>query len=183
MLRPAMPREVRRRAGHHRAQRSAQRQRDHVACQPLAEADAGIDAIGDQVGERIVGDQVERDVGIGAQEVRQHRREQLVEQAVRRGDAQGTGRVVAVLAQRFHRAVDLGQRGADAFEELPARLGQAHLARAPLQQARAHALFQLAHRLAQRRRRHLQLGCGAGEAAVPGDGVEGAQRRAVVIDH
>ena len=53
-----------------------------------------------------------------------------------------------------------------------AGLGEPRAAGAPLQQGHGEPAFQLAHRLADRRLAHVDGLRGAGEAAVPGDGLE-----------
>ena len=75
--------------GHHRvALRRAERDRDHVLRQMLAIAHAGVEASGDDVDERALGDDLQIDLRMGGEKRRHHRRQHQIDRRRRRIDAQ-----------------------------------------------------------------------------------------------
>jgi hypothetical protein len=135
------------RGGHHHAQRARDRNRDHVLLQRFAQAQAGVEAFGDQVDEAVVGHQVHADRWIGAHEVGQDRPQGDDHGRVGTGEPQRADRHVALLAHVVGGGVDFGQRRRHAGQQGGAGFGQSHPARRPLQQAHAKPVFQMAHGL------------------------------------
>ncbi|MNT29545.1 hypothetical protein D3C72_1652940 [compost metagenome] len=140
-------REVARRGHHHLALGWPDRHRDHALRQRFTQADAGVEPLGDQIGQRRLHAQFHLYLRIPGQEGRQRRQNPAFGNDAWQGDAQPTGRhrprAVQVVEGRF----DLCQPATHALQEACAVLGQTHPARGPLQQAHAHPRLQRTHAL------------------------------------
>ena len=80
---------------------------DHVLGHLLAEAHAGVVALGDDVGQAVVDDDLDLDVRIVRQEPSQGRPEDRVGRVLAGRDADGAGGLLAQLAQRRQLGLDL----------------------------------------------------------------------------
>ena len=65
--------------------------RDHVLLDDVAETDAGIDAVRDDVGQVVVDDHVHPNIRVGRKEGRQDRHDDGRDRMLGRGDAKGAG--------------------------------------------------------------------------------------------
>ena len=147
--------------------------RDHVLRHLLAEADAGVVAPGDDVGQALVDVDLDGDVRIVGQQPRHRRPEDRPRRVLARIDADGARRLVAQRAQRRHLGLDLVEPRRERGEQALARRSRRDAAGGPCQQPDAEALLEAAHFVAERRLRHPELRRGAGEAALARDGHEG----------
>ena len=149
--------------------------RDHVALQALAEPHAGIEAAFDHIGEAILDDDLQHDVGIGRSKGAEPWRQRQMRGGARHGQPQVPGRPVARLDRRLQRQVDLGQRRPQPLQQLRALLGRRDAARAARQEPHAEPCLQAGHRMADRRRRDGQFPGRAAKAAALGDGCQHRQ--------
>ncbi len=161
------PAEVGRRADHGEALPWPERHRDHVLRHDFGEADAGVEAISDDVDQAPLGDDVDLHLRVAPQVFEHDRRHHLARRAGRGVDAQGAARRAAVAAGLLHRAADRAECRRHAGDELLAGLRQRDAARGAVEQAHADARLQRRHGVAQRRGRHAQLHGGSAEAAPP----------------
>ena len=136
------------------AERAGEADRDHIGIERFAHPDAGIEAPGAQVGERIVGIDFQLDLGIGVDEARDDRFEHRLHRAAHQVDAQPPRRTVTQVARRVIGVGQPGKGRCGAFEEHFARLRQPDAARRPHEQRSADARFQRLDRLADRRGRY-----------------------------
>ena len=83
--------------------------------------------------------------------------------------------VVAQFAQGGEFGFDLLEPRRHRAQQPLARFGRGDTARRARQKPQAEPLLEIADRLAQRGGRHAQLGGGAGEALLPGNGGEGGK--------
>ena len=176
-LRPWPFGEIGRRADDRRAHVRPDAHGDHVLRHHLAGAHAGVVALGDDVGQAVVDDDLHLDVRVVRQELLQRGPEDGPHRVVVRGDADGAGGLVAQLAQRGQLGVDLVQPRPRGAQQALARLGRRDAAGGAGQQPQAKPRLQPAQGLAQRRLRDAELRGGAGEAALPRDGEEGRRCR------
>src|SRR6266568_1525893 len=77
---------------------------DHVLFDDVAEADAGVDPVRDDVGQVVVDDHIHLDVGMRRKESWQHRHHHGRDRVLGRRDADGAGRFPAQGANRVHPA-------------------------------------------------------------------------------
>ena len=91
------------------------------------------------------------------------------------GDADGSGRPVAELAQRSELRLDLVEARPDRPQQALAGLGGRDAAGGPRQQPQPEPLLQAADGMAQRRLRHPELRRRPGEAPLARDGEEGEE--------
>ena len=97
-----------RRAPHHgHAHVRPDAHRDHVLGHLLAAAHAGVEALGDDVGQAVVDDDLDLDVGIVGQELGELGPQDRVGRMLDRGDPDGAGGLVAKFAQRRKLGLDL----------------------------------------------------------------------------
>ena len=141
----------------------------------LAEPDACVVALGDDVGQPVLDVDLDLDVGKLRQEVFQPRPEDGVGGVFARRDADRAGRLVPELRQRFDLGLDFLEARADRDEQTFAGLGRRNAARAAGQKPKPHAGFQPADGVAERRLRDAELCGGAGKTPLPGDGEESRQ--------
>ncbi len=165
--------QVRRGSHHHLTLQWPDRHRDHAARQAFAQADAGVETAGDQIGQRGFHEQLHLDLRVTRQETGQVGQHQQFGGDPRRVDAQLPGGHIALLVQILEGRIDAGQALAHLRQETGALLGQADPARGPLQQPHAEVRLQRADRLGERRGRHPQLIGGPGEAGMVRDAGEG----------
>ena len=81
-----------------------------VAILQVADANAGIYAVGNQIDETIIEDQFQMQVRIECHEFRQQRSDAALPVEVGEGDAQGTARAIRVIRQGCIRLVDPRQK-------------------------------------------------------------------------
>ena len=111
--------------------------RDHVAIHAIADADAGIEARGDDVGDRAINGNFKRDLRVPFEKFRQHWRQHLARHRRRHGNAQPPCGLVAERVDRFDRLFDSHKQRAQALQQLLARLGQRNAARRAIEQSHA----------------------------------------------
>ena len=114
ILRPLRPRplgEVSRRANDRHADVRTDAHGDHVLRHLLAQADTGVIALGDDIGQAVVDDDLHPDIGVVRQQLRQSGPEHRRGRVLARRDADGAGGLVAKLAQRGQLRFDLSSRG------------------------------------------------------------------------
>ena len=95
------------RADHREAARATERQRDHIAFEPLAEAHSGIAARSDDIDQRLVAVQLDTHPWIAAQVLSDQGSQHQLPRGARRVDPQAPGRRAAGIAQCGERGVDL----------------------------------------------------------------------------
>ena len=136
-------REVRRRADHRHAHVRTDAHRDHVFGHLLAETNAGVVALGDDVGQAVVDDDLDLDVRVvaaAACAIAGHRTASAGMLAGR--DADRAGGFFAQFAQRGEFGVDLVEPRADRAQQPLARLGRRDAARRAGQQPNAEPLLE-----------------------------------------
>ena len=101
---------------------------DHVLGHVLAEAHACVKPLRDDVGQAVVDDDLDLDVGIARKELRQSRPEDRLGGVLAGGDPDGAGGLLAQLAQRRQLGVDLVEARTDAAKQALAGLGRGHAA-------------------------------------------------------
>ncbi|MNS89017.1 hypothetical protein D3C72_1230150 [compost metagenome] len=175
-LRRAVAGEVIGRGRHEHPQRAGHGNRHHVLVECLAKPQAGVETFGDQVDEAVVGDQIDADRRIGAHEVGQDRPQRNDHRRMRTGQPQRADRGVALGAGVLGGRLDLRERRRHARQQPRAGLGQADMARGPLQQPHAQSVFQVPNGLGDRRGAHAQRAGGSRKAAKPRHAGEGGQR-------
>ena len=175
--------QVGRRTDDRHPQVGADPDRDHVLGHLLAAPHPGVEAPGDDVGQAVVGDELDADVGILRQEPRQLRPEQVVDRVVGRGDADGAGRLVAQLGERGELGLDLVEPRPDGAQQPLPGLGRRDAAGGPRQEPEADLLLETADRVADRRGRDPERRRGAGEAPLAGGGAEGDQAVQALARH
>ncbi|MNI60480.1 hypothetical protein D3C73_1157000 [compost metagenome] len=183
MHRRHVPAEVRRCPHHAHAQRRTDRQRHHVACQALTETDADVVALGDDVGQAVIGGQLDLQVRVLLQQRRQPWPGQVFGGVAGGIDADGTCGPLAIFGQRGQFVFDLGQARGQGFQQASTGLGGGDAAGGAGQQAHAQSFFQPAHGVAEGGLGDAQLGGGLGEAAFAGDVDEGLQVVEVFTRH
>jgi hypothetical protein len=99
----AASREISRRAGDDEGQFVGDAHRNHVAFDPLADANAGIETLGDDVDQSLIAGQFQRNLGILRQKPRNDRTEKQIGGRWRGRKAQYAGRLAAELVYRFQR--------------------------------------------------------------------------------
>ncbi|MCY1531882.1 hypothetical protein D9M68_671220 [compost metagenome] len=148
-LRLRMVLEKGRRRDHHRAQIGADGQGHHVGLQPLAEAHAGIEAGRHNIHQRVIGGDLDGDVGVGLEETLDQGQQHQLRRRTPGVDAQGARRRVAELIEVLQRVVDIAEGRFDPRMESFAGFGQGHATGGAVEQAHPQALFQGAKRMAQ----------------------------------
>ena len=179
----AMLRNILRRCHHRIALRRPERDRDHVLFEMLAIAHAGVEAVGDDIDERAVADDLQFDLRICLQERRDHRRQHQIDRRRRRIDAQASRRHAAQATHLIERIADIRHRRPDAGQQQLAGLGQPDAAGGAVHQADAEPLLEVAQPLAQAGNRDALFHRGAPEIPGAGDGDEGIEIAQVEIAH
>lgn len=140
----------------HLALRPRQRDGDHVLLDDFTEAQAGIEATGDDVGFVIGDGDIQGDMRVGGGKGAD-------QGAGQKALGDGSDRHAQQPARRsffryfFKRHLYGGQGAADLLVQRLASLGQAHMAGGAVDQRNAQLVFQLAHGLADGRARHAEL--------------------------
>ena len=101
--------EIGRRSDHCHAQVRPHAHGDHILGHLLTHADTGIEALGHDVGQSVVDDHLDVQVGIGRQQFAQYRLHHGERGMLTRRDAEATGGLVAV-------SVELGELRVDFLE-------------------------------------------------------------------
>ena len=117
------------------------------------EPNASVEALPYDVHHRPFGDHIDRHAGIKAHIFGDQRRKDHPPRAQRQIQAQGTGRLGAMLIDPFHGGADRGQSGSDLPHELFSFSGQGDTACRPVEQTNTQTRFQSRHGVAQRRQR------------------------------
>ena len=156
---------------------------DHVGLQAFAEPYAGVVPTCHDVGEPVLDDQFQRDVGKGFDEVAHPWRKDQLRRGPRHGDAQIAGRPVACFEGGLQRQLDLAERRPQPLEQGRAGFRRRNAARRARQQWHAEFGLEARYGMAHGRRRDRQLlGC-ATKAAMRGDHREHSQLREMTTIH
>ena len=107
-----MGREIGRRADDSHPDVRPDADRDHVLLYDVPEADAGIDAVRDDIGQGIVDDHIHPDIWMGRKEPRQDGHHDGRDRMLGGRDADGARQLPARCADRVHSGSDLIQCGA-----------------------------------------------------------------------
>ena len=151
LLRCWLALEIGRRADHGHAEIRPDAHRHHVLCHLFAEADAGVVALRDDVGEAVIDGELHLDIGVARQQLCQRGPEDRLRGMLADRDADGAGGLVAQLGQGGKLGVDLLEFGADGLEQSLAGFRRRHAAGGAGQQPQAQPLFEGADGVAQRR--------------------------------
>lgn len=175
--RRAMTREVVGRAGHDHLEHRRDRHGHHVLGQTLAESDACVVTVGDDIRQPVVHHELHAQQRIARHEFAQMRFEQLARGHARRVDAQQPGRRVADLVQVADRRFDRAECGAQRVVQPLAVFGQRHVARGAVQQLHVQLPLERFQVLRQRGARHAHFRGGLGEAQMVRDAHEPREGR------
>jgi NAD(P)-dependent dehydrogenase (short-subunit alcohol dehydrogenase family) len=168
-------REIGGRGDHSHAQVRTDFPRDHVALDFLAEPDASIKAVGDDVAVGIIDQHFDHCVGMRFDEGGKHRPDDRVIGLPCRGKPQRAGDVVTPALKDVQRAMDCFQRWRDRRKQGLAGLRCRDASARALKQTRSQLGFEPANRMAQIGCGHIKAGSGAGEVSFPGDYCERCQ--------
>jgi hypothetical protein len=135
----------------------------------LAETDACVVTLRDDIGEAIVDGEFDLDVGIARQQLGQCGPENRFRRMLAGRDPDRARGLVPQRAQRRQFGVDLLEAGRKVAEQPFARFGRSHAARGAHQEPNAQPLLELPDAVAQRRLRYAQFRGGVGEAALARD--------------
>ncbi len=161
----------------------ADRHRDHVLVDDVAQPHAGVEFLGDDVDQPIVGLDLQPDVRIAGERAAQPGPEHGLEREFVGGDADIAGGPLAQVVERRDMRLDLVEMEGDGAQHPLAGLGGGDAARGAVEQPHAQPLLKPAHAVAERRRRHAQLRCRAGEAALARHGDEGSEIGEILTVH
>ena len=123
-------------------------QRRHVALDPLADLDAGVEATGDEVLNGVVDDDLEADRRIFRHEGLQQRRQPPRRRRSRDHEPQRADRLVAEQVDALQRIVDALDDRLDLGKQPFAGLGEGHAAGRTVEQPHPEPVFQRADGLA-----------------------------------
>src|SRR6476660_1785914 len=126
--------------------------RDHVAFDSFADTDAGIETLSDDVGQRFVEGQVQRNFGILREKPRNSRTEKNIGRR-RRCEAQLADRLAAEFIRRLQRRLVLVKYRAKPLEQTLAGRGWRNRPRRALDQPHAEAFLEFTNHFAYPRRR------------------------------
>ena len=140
--------EIAGRADHREAMPRADRGRDHVGGDGLAETHAGIEASRDHVDQGVVDHDLDADVGIVLEKARHDRQQHQLGRLPRGAEAQRAGRLAAEIIEVFERVVDIPKRRADPREQPFAGFGQRDATGGAVNQADIEPLLDVAQRVA-----------------------------------
>ncbi len=148
---------------------------DHVLGHLFAEPDAGVEASLDNVGQSVFDDDFDIDLRIIRQQLLQRGPEDGFGRVFGCVDADGAGGLFAQFRQRGQFRFDLVEMRPDRRQQAFAGGGGRDAAGGARQQAKPQPFLEPPDRMAQRRLRHPEPGCGPGEAAFARDGEKGDQ--------
>ena len=154
-------------ADHGRTKIRSDAHRDHVLRHQLPRADPRVVALGHNVGEAVIDDDLDLDVRILRQQFLQPGPQHGLHGMVVRGDANGARRLVAQRAERGQCGFDLVKARSRGQQQALARLGGRNAARGPGEQTQAEPSLKAAQCLAQGGLRHTELRRRPGEALLP----------------
>ncbi|MNZ98027.1 hypothetical protein D3C78_1172980 [compost metagenome] len=163
-----MPGEILRGADHRHAHVGADAHRDHVLGDLLAEADASVVALRHDVGQTVVHDDLDVEIGIVGQQLREYGLQDGDRGMLAGRDAQFACRLVAEFAEQGQFVVDFVEPGGDHPQQMFTRFRGRNASRGACKQPDAESFLQLTHGPTQGGLRHAELGRGAGEAALLG---------------
>ena len=138
--------------GRHRdlAHIAAERHRDHVALDRLADADADVLTSAHEIDELIVHRDVEYDVGTGGMEGSQYGPDETIRGCPEAVHPDGAGWTASATTHSVESLIDAVEGGPQLIEQRRPRISRRHAPGGPMKQARAHTLLDPAHPLAQR---------------------------------
>ncbi len=143
----------------------------------MAQADAGVEAVGDDVGQAVVGGDLDGQLGVSLRQLDEQRRDGDRQRGAWRIQAQRADDAALRGGDVVGGVGDVGQGGPQHADEGGAGLGQAHAARGPREQRLAQAGLDGLHGVAHRGRAHVQVVGGGREAATPVHGEDDGQVR------
>ena len=150
LLRRRSRREIRWRADNRHPHVRADTHGDHVLRHLLAPSNPGVVTLGSDVGQAIVDDDLDLDVWILRQELREFRQQDRIGRILGRRDPNAAGRLVAKLAQGFQFSLDLLDVVTGGLEQTLASLRWRDAPRRASQQTKAQPCFEPAKRVTQR---------------------------------
>ena len=117
----------------------------------LAEMDAGVEAICDEINQAVVQHDLNLHAGIGRQQRSQRGVQDRFGGVLDRRDADRAGRLVAQLRQCGQPGIEVGQSGGERLQQPLPRIGRSDAACRARQEPQAKPRFETAHDLAERR--------------------------------
>jgi hypothetical protein len=182
-FRHAMLGEITGRCDRHQAPVRADSHGDHVLLDALAQPDAGVEALLDDVAERAVEDQLDADIGIVLEHGLQLRPDHAFQRMVGERQPDRARRPVAERHQRRDLVLDLGHAWRDRLEQPLARRRRRDVPSRARQQPDAHTGFKLLDRVAEGRLHDADPCRRPGEAALLGNDPEPGQLVEIRLFH
>jgi hypothetical protein len=165
--------EVLRRSGNDHAKLRSDPYSDHVLLNALSKPYASIEALGGQINEPLLDRYFHGDLRKFSHQTFHGRHEYRLGGVSTGCDAYRSGGPLTHRAQGIDPAPDVIEGWAQSFGQLFACISRRDIARRSCEQPYAHALFQTAHGMAQRRLRCSELCSRAGKATLLRDSEEG----------
>jgi hypothetical protein len=141
----------------------------------FAASHAGVETLGDDIGQAIVDDDLDFDVRILPQQLREFRPEDRVGRIVCGRDPNGAGRLFPKFAQSRKLSLDLLEPRANGVKQAFARLRWGDAACGAGQQPKTEPFLEATNGVAKRGLRNAQLRCGLRETALLPDSQKGQQ--------
>ena len=179
----AVPAQIVRRCNNRGAGVLADANRDHVPLDPMAGADAGVEAIANDVGQAAVGDDLDANGGIGGQELRENGFDHRFRGRARNGETKLAAGLVAEHVDGFHRGFKTVERRPQLRQEPLADFRQRDAAGGSIEQPHAELLLETADGFAERRTRDAELDCRLSEARTLGGRHEGVHLGKTQLPH
>ena len=167
--------EIGRRSDGNKAGIAAEFHRDHIERHRLAKPYAGIETVGNDIDEPIVGDEIERHVGIACEKGRDGGIEQHPRGDLAGIDPQRAAGMAAEFVDLLERQIEIPEQWRQTGDEALAGFRRRDAAGRPVEKPNAHIGFERTHHMAERRRRQTQFIGGLAEAAMGDDGRQGSQ--------
>ena len=143
--------ETQRRGGDDHAGVGRYADRDHVLLHLLAEAHAGVETLRNDIGQGGFRVQLDLDVGVVLEQLRQDGPEDRIDRVLARRDPEASRRLVPKFVQGREHGLDVADRRAERAEQTFARFSGRDAAGGAGQQTHAEPRLQPPHRIAQRR--------------------------------
>ena len=153
--------------------------RDHVLRHGLSEADAGVETFGDDVAQPAIGDDVEMDLRVKAEEARQQWAQDHPDRRVAGIDAHRAARDFAEIVDLLQRLRDRGYGGTQPGGKPLPRLGQRYATRRAVEQAHAETLLEAADGMADGGTGDVQLDRRRAKAAMVGHREKHVERKEI----
>jgi len=140
-----------------------------------AGSDSRVEAPGDDIGEAVIDHQIEPNVRIGDEELREEGRKDEPGCDARKVQPDQTPGLTLPGAGLLNRAVQFGHRRPHMIDQGQARFRGSHAPGRPVEQSDSKPIFEGPDGPAQGGRRHTEAGSGLPEAPIVEDGHEGCQ--------